>query len=382
MKHELSDMLQDAKSDAPAPRYTVEDALAAGQKRQRQRRALWAVSGSAAVVLAVAGVAAIPQLLPSNEKGSPAPAAAPVTAGKPAAPKAFAYPADAFTGNIESYKVGKLTVSDTVLVTPGYQVASVLGAGEGTKTIDLKGKSHSSPNQLGSLVTYAKDAFDPKVAEKGTAQSVGSHSGYFVAGEKEGTDPKKGASYSETTLSWEYADDSWAVISVSGAAKVTAADLAKLGAGLNAGPTEPTKVNFKLGYVPEGYTLSAAGRTDDGLTAPMVGKSYVRLLKGDFPYKNLTDTVIDPYAVGDQQLPVLSFTVYPAWEQKYEAPGKTPYCPQDSICYRYTDDGKYFIEASGGGFVSDDELRKVLNNVTFANVEDSATWFDATSAIG
>ncbi|GAA2492393.1 hypothetical protein [Winogradskya humida] len=379
MKHELSDMLQDAKSDAPAPRYTVEDALAAGHKRQRQRRALWAVSGSAAVVLAVAGAAAVPQLLPSHEKAAPAAALPQAAAGKPSP---FAYPASDFTGNIESYKAGTLTVSDTVLVTPGYQVANVIGEGEGSKTIDLKGKSHSSPNWVGSLVTYAKGVFDPKVAEKGTAQKVGSHSGYFTAGQKEGTDPKKGAAvYSKTTLSWEYADDSWAVISVFGGEKLTAADLAKLGAGLNAGPAEPTKVNFKLGYVPAGYTLSAAGRTDDGLTAPVPGKSYLRLLKGDFPYKNLTDTVIDPYVVGDQQLPVLSFTVYPAWNQKYEAPGKTPYCPTDSICYRYTDDGKYFIEAGGGGFVSDDELRKILSNVTFANVEDSATWFDATSAV-
>lgn len=377
MPHELSDMLRDAKSDAPPPRYGVQDALTAGRKRQQRRRALWAGTGSAAVALAVAGAVAVPQMLPAGNNESPTTATG-AAASKAAEKAPFAYPSAAFSGTFTKYSVGDLTVDGTVLVTPGYQVASITAPGKGQAYENEKGKRYYAPNVIGHVVTYAKGAFDPAKAKKGTKAG----SGFFKAGEKQ-EPPKPGlpAPYGESTYTWTYADGAWAQVIVQGRLKYPAAKLASIASGLTAGKEQPVKVGLKLGHVPAGFALGAAGTTSDYLESSFDGTSYLRLIKGDFPYEKLTGPVGDPFVVGDTQLPILSLQVYRATEQKYAPPGNAAYCPEEGLCYRYTADKKFFVELNGGGFIGNTEMLKTLNSVTFADPADESTWFAATEAV-
>jgi hypothetical protein len=376
--HELSDMLQDAKSDAPPPRYSVQDALTAGRRRQQRRRALWAGTGSAAVVLAVAGAVAVPQLLPDGGKSATVNAGAVTSKAETSAKTPFVYPSTEFSGTFAEYAVGDLTVDGTVLVTPGYQVASITAPGKGQAYEDKKGARYYAPNVVGHVVTYAKGAFDPAKAQKDPKAGAG----WFHAGEKkQAIKPGIPAPYADSTYTWKYADDAWAQVIVQGRLKYPATKLASIAEGLTGGAEEPVKVGIKLGHVPAGFALGSAGTTSDYLEASFDGTSFLRLIKGDFPYEKLTGPVGDPFIVQDTQLPILSLQVYPAKEQKYNAPGNAPYCPQEGLCYRYTADKKFFVELNGGGFIGNTEMIKILNSVEFADPTDRSTWFAATEAV-
>ena len=382
MKLELSDMLKAGKENAPPPRYSVEDAVAAGRKRQRRQRTVFAGAGSTAAVVAVAAAIAVPQIV-SGHKSSPSlPAAASSAATQK---KAFAYPAGDFTGNIAGFTSGDLKITDTVHVTPGYQVAIVVAPGSGTDTVDADNKLHHSPNDIGQVVVYRKGVYNPKKIQSAAKTSVDGHPAYFqksLPGESpkgvKGNFPKH-AFDTAASLAWQYGDNAWAVVTTAGRAEISQQQLAAIAAKVSAGAAEPAKVGFKLSYVPSGYELAAAGPSDSMLLSPMTGESYIRLLKGNFPYKGLTEPAQDPFVVNDKQLPVVQLGLYPSWYSKHSA--KTASCPDQGLCYRSTDDGKYVLELSGGGFLSDAEMIKMLNSVTFADPTDPGTWFKATDAV-
>jgi len=382
VKFELSDMLEAGKENPPPLRYSVEDAVTAGRKRQR-KRAVWTGAGSAAVVVAVAAAIAVPQIVTDKRPAAPGPAAAAATSK---APKPFAYPADNFTGTIAGFKSGDLTISDTVHVTPGYQVAVVVAPGRGTDTIDAQGKTHHSVNDVGTVVVYRKGVYNPKQIKKAKQVTVAGRAAYFqksLPGQQ--PDRLKGKLPPHTfdtqaILAWQYGDDAWAVVTTDARADVSQSELAAIASKVTSGSPQAVKVDFKLSYVPGGYELAAAGATGNELLSPLTGQSYVRLLKGDFPYRGLTAPLQDPYVVKDQQLPVLQLSVYPRWYGKYKV-GTTPSCVSQSLCYRTTDDGKYELELSGGGFLPDAELIKMLKSVTFADPADKGSWFKATDAV-
>ncbi|WP_305787778.1 hypothetical protein [Symbioplanes lichenis] len=372
MKPELSDMLRDAKSDAPSPRYSVDDFVAAGRKQQRKVRTMWVGTGAAAAVLAVAGAVAVPQLLPGGETTTPATQVA-APAAKPSA-KPFTYPDGDFTANFAPYRVGDLSVSKAILVTPGYEVASITAPGRGQVFEDENGKQRDVGNQVAALTVFKPGAFDPSVVKKG--EKTGD--AYFTEGV--GGDPKKGKPGNDGTYAWEYADDAWAVIKFHGGEELQAKELAAVAKGLKVGATAPVKIGFKLGYVPDGYELAAAGTTYNEMAIPLEGSSYALLLKGDLPFTGLKDNILDPYVVGDKQLPLLQLQVFPKWYAKYPAKDDKSWCESESLCYIAAPGGDYVLELSGGGMISDDELLKVLDNVTFAAANNQKTWFDATGA--
>ena len=381
MKRELSDMLVQAKSDPPPLRYSVEDAVAAGRKRQRRLRAAWTGAGSAAAVVAVIAAIAVPQIVADGRPAQVVPAASQTPKQEPAP---FAYPADKFAGNIAGFTAGDLTVSDSVHVTPGYQVAVIVAPGHGAPMEDKAGALHQTPNDVGRLVVYRPGAFDPARAVSGEQVSVNGNLGYY----KKPTVTKmaiKIPGQTDGTLTWEYADDAWAVVAIHATAKVTKQQLTAVAGKVALGPPEPVKVGFKLSYVPAGFQLAAAGTSDRMLTSPLTGESYILLLKGDFPYQALTAPAQEPYVLNRKQLPLLEITVYPRWYGKYGSGGNRgpalPFCVSDSLCYRFTDDGKYEIVVAGGGTVPDAELIKVLTSVTLADPADAGTWFDATDAV-
>ena len=315
MRHELSDLLREAAAGPPL-RYTAEGALAAGRKRQRRRRALWTSAGSAAVVLAVAGVVALPRVL--VERPPRPPATAPATTG------VFTYPAQPFTGNIAAYQVGGLAISGTVLVTPKYQAASIVLGSDVT----------------GSVVVHREGAFDPGQAMSGTEVSVGGHTGYYVAGR------------SESTLAWRYSGDAWAVVSIRGSAKISRQELQDVAVGLQSGTPKPMRVPFKLGYVPPGYVLAATG-----VPAERAGQAFARLRKGGSSF---------------------ALTMYPADLSSAKHVSATPSCVPDGPCHRATEDRDWVVEATGN--LPPAESVKVLENLVIADPLSRDTWYVATEA--
>jgi hypothetical protein len=85
--------------------------------------------------------------------------------------------------------------------------------------------------------------------------------------------------------------------------------------------------------------------------------------------------------VGDKQLPTLSLSVYPIWYSKHPGSKSGSCVSGESLCYKTTADGKYAVELNGGGFLSDSELLKVVQGVTFADPADPGSWFKATAAV-
>lgn len=381
MKHELSDMLRDATSDPPAPRYSVDDFVAAGRRRQRRGRTLLAVSGTAAAVLAIAGAVAVPQLLRAGEAPPPVPVAAPSSPVPSAIP--FSYPEDDFTGSIASYEAAGYTVSATALVTPGYQGSWITDPDE---TSPVKGRTaeiHEVPVSAGRLVVYREGAFDPEPARKAVEVEVGGGTGYYREGVPVPDEVRdKGRKIvpgktSETTLTWEYADDAWAVVALAG--EVGAAGLVEIAEGLTGSAPVPVRVGFKLGYIPAGFELASAGEADDELGAPLPGQSSVGLVYGRYPYTKLQEPTS---SLAD--IPQLRLRVFPGWWPDLPADvGAKPYCVDggDSLCYRSTADGRYVAELSGYTVVRSEELVKMLHGLTFADPAAEGTWFDATESV-
>jgi len=316
VQHELSDLLREAAAGPPL-RYTADDVLAAGRKRQRRRRALWTGVGSAAVVLAVAGVVTVPQVIAERP---PRPAAT-----GPATSDAVVYPAEAFTGNIPAYEVGRLSISGTVLVTPTYQSASVTVGSDVT----------------GSVVVYRAGAFDASQVRSGTEVSIGGHIGYHTPGR------------TESTLAWEYAGDAWAVVSVRGAAMPSRQELEAVAAGLRSVPPQPMRVPFKLRYVPPGYALAATG-----VPAMRAGQAFVRLHR-----KGSTFAV----------------TMYPVALSSAKTISTTPSCVPAGSCYRATEDRKWVAELTGN--LPPAESAKVLERLVLADPVYRDTWYDAAEAV-
>ncbi|AGL13831.1 hypothetical protein [Actinoplanes sp. N902-109] len=281
----------------------------------------------------------------------------------------FTYPTGDFSGTFGKFKAGDLTVTGTSQVTTAYQVATITAPGKGQQYEGNDGKTYFAPHVVGHVITYAKGAFKPA----GTG---------FHAGEKQKPiKPGFPAGYSDSTYTWEYADGAWGQVVVDGG-KYTEKDLAAVAKGLTGTDETPIKVGFKLGQLPDGYRLVSAGQSTNYLEPTFEGQSYVQVVKGDVPTTGLTGTFGDSYDNGSKQLPNLQFQVFPAWQQKYMHAGNEPYCGSEGICYAYTKDKKFFIEAIGGGFVPDSELLTILKSVEFADPTDTATWFPAEKAIG
>lgn len=383
MKHELSEMLAASKENPPPPRYTTDDVLAAGRKAQSRRRVLFTGVGSAAAVVAVVAAIAVPQMVSrSTPTTNPA---VPAAAGgaKKAAP--FAYPAKDFTANIGSFKSGDLSVSGALQVTTSYEAASIVAPGTGSRYQDDKGKIHSTLNDVGTLVVYKPGVFNPVLAQKtGKATKLGTGVGYYVAAKKESVsaaDEKKlGAQYTDASLTWQYASDSWAVATTRGVAKASESDMINLAQKVISTTPSTVKVGFKVGAVPAGFQLEGAGTTDSGLVSPFEGQSSIRLVKGTPSYTGLTGPIVDAPRVGDKQISTLTLTVYPTWLSKRTDKAGSCLSGQ-SLCYKATKDGKFTVELNGGGFLSDTALTKVIKSVTFADPADTSTWFTATSAV-
>jgi hypothetical protein len=365
MKHELSDLLLEAKADAPPWGYDASALVEGGRRLRRRRRNAWALTGTVATVVALsAGVAVVRGLATYDTT--------PAAATKPAPVAPFAYPAAAMTGNIKGFQVDGYTVTGTVQVTPGYQIANVLAKDDGGgDAVDAAGGQHDVVHAAGVVTVYRAGAFDPKPFTSGSPVTVNGHPGFTAS-------YQFGLFAPAPAVAWQYADGAWAVVAEAQDSPLRPDQLIDIARGVtSAVPAAPT-VAFRTTYLPPGFEPTAVGTVDWQLTVMMPGQSYLELHKGDLPYRNLTMPVYDDPIVGQKAIPMIELTVYPAWSAKYSPPAGKPrnfaFCADQSLCYRATDDGKYQVEANGGGTLPDSELLKVVKGLVFADPGDPSTW--------
>ena len=334
MQRKLSDLLEAAKADAPAPRYGVEDAVRAG-RRLRRRRTAWTSVAAAAAVVVIAAVIAVPHLLPKTNLDH--------TAGD-------------LTATIQTYQTGALTVTPAVLVSPGYQIAQIIGP--------AATKKKAGPGVRGTLTVFRPGAFDPAGVATGEAVPIGGVTGR----------------YAWDAVTWEYAPDSWAVART-WSPPLSRNQLIEAAAGLEFAPAQTPKVGFKLASVPAGFTLDSGGSaTGAEGRGSLPDGSYLRLLKGDVSYRNLTDIVTDPDPVQAIEVRVYPRQYGPDVLSAVE-PVRSGGCVAGR-CYRDSADGKVQIEATGSPGTSAADLLTLVKGVTFAVPDDPGTWYPLTSAVG
>jgi hypothetical protein len=213
----LSDLLWEAKADAPPPRYDVGDVIAAGRSRRRRRSAMW--TGAAAAVLVTVGVALV---VPRG------PAVPPVTAPT-------SEPTPFYTAGFRGYTAGDFVVGDPVSVdfTRGMEMAPVRRVG--------------SSRLLGNVFLLA-----PAEAAAMPGDAA--------------TDPVNGhrAFTRGPQLVWEYKSGAWASVSAVGFKK---AELRTIATALVPGDGSAMRVATRVSYVPDGFRLVAVGSS--GRTSSM-----------------------------------------------------------------------------------------------------------------
>ncbi|MEV8512367.1 hypothetical protein [Dactylosporangium sp. NPDC051484] len=369
MRSELPELLRDARTALPPPRFDVEDAVVAGRRlRTRRRVGRTGLFAAVTVVAAVAIAAVAPRLGVPVVPGVPAVPAVPVASGDTGA-SAFDYPAEPLVGNIRGFKGERFGLSGTVHVTPGYQVAEVTRPDTSSIVTGPADRYHGFSFAAGVVVVYRAGAFDPSAFAGGEPVLVERRPGRYhpslrlMAGLPDGP-----------ALAWQYADGAWAVVASTDQHRPMARDeLAFVAAGLRSGEPDAARLAFRLGHVPAGFTPQAAGTADGSLTRSIPGESYVRLVKGAATYTSLAGPVSVPEA-GGVRLPTIELTLYRSWFAKdTRSPGEA-FCQRPGFCYTSSPDGEWQIEAASGPPVSDDELLRVLRSITFADPASPPTW--------
>jgi hypothetical protein len=332
------------------------------------------ISACAAVTVGVAVAVTVPQAVANRQ---PDAGAAATSRQAPASP--FVYPPDQLAGSIEGFTAGALTVTGTVHVTPGYQVAQIIDASRPAKATDAAGSTYGYTSARGVVTVYRAGVFDPRAFQTGEAVSVNGRPGRYA-----GAVPLMNGLQPGPALAWQYADGAWAVASTRAKDPLSRQQLVDVAAGLRSGPPRTPAVGFKLGYVPAGFKLAGAGTADWMLATSLPGQSYVRLVKGTAVYAGLTGPLATPVANG-KQLPTLELTLFPSWYAKYSAPTGTPknasFCQISSLCYRSTGDGRWQLEVNGGLATTDQELIRMLDSITFADPARPSSWYPITTAL-
>src|SRR5438552_3072561 len=201
--HDVRELLEIAKADAPAPRLGVDDIVAAGRRRKRWRRGQrlggLAIAAATAVVLVGTGLA----FAPGRPDSGTLVGAAPQTEPAPMQPA----PSPPFTFTFSGFTVDNYRVLDPTEVTPGYQIASI---------------ADTSNGGFASLIVYQPGAFDPKEFTSGTKVTVHSRQAFLVTAQRsqvQSVTQVGGIVTTQTTapvtvqrLAFQYAVNAWALI--------------------------------------------------------------------------------------------------------------------------------------------------------------------------
>jgi hypothetical protein len=353
----LSELLDDVRADAPPARYDVADAVRAGKRLRRRRRAGWATAAATAAVVAIG----VPQLVPRADP-PPQPVTPVVTTPAPMpAPGGSAVEYE-FAG----YAAGSLRVADPTGWTLAGDVAPIREA--------------SSGKQVGTLELLRPDVYPfsratPAPHMTDTARVDGRRA-YFVD------------SGGDRWLAWEYVDGATAVVKPATVRGMSDDQLRQVADAFTPGTPAPVRIALKAGYISGDYTLvqvaadPAGGIRTAAYFVPAI-QAMVRL--------HQSDRALPPgtHGLAGQ---ILAIRVTTPAERIATAMPTTTSCVDGNraaagkplmggTCGRPVAGGKYVLEVEGGSTVSQSELRKVLTAVQVADPADSSTWPAVTTAI-
>ncbi|MBW6437774.1 hypothetical protein KZ829_28965 [Actinoplanes hulinensis] len=327
----LSELLQEAKVDAPPPRYDVDHVVAAGRRRIRRRNSGWAL----AAVVAVAITIGVPQIVSRSAAPVPQPPAASATqAPAPTLAPDHQIPS---VFRFHGYQTASFKIGDPTSVGPGYT---------GTWASPIENGRKES--RLMSLVVY-EPGVDPvdrlgltRVAD---VAPVKGRPAFTVSWP---------APYDGQGLVWEYADNAFAVLTPdpTGAKLEEMREVAE-GFGLSA--ERPVLAAFKVGYLPGDFRLRAVNQESDEFSAVhFLPVSAMRepVRKALRRYEAINGTE------GSIQIVLQSLV-----------PGGAAGC--GCLAYRKIGDGH---EVSISGAISKAEARKILDSLEVATPGDYSTW--------
>ncbi|GLY05786.1 MULTISPECIES: hypothetical protein [Actinoplanes] len=334
----LSDLMDDARTEAPPMGFDVNDLVTAGKRRQMRRTTGWAL----AAVVAVATAIGVPQIAtrastePALPAAKPSPTATPSPSVTPATAKVFP---SAFV--FRGYQTADFTVTD-----PDGMGLSGSGA-----SITRLGTTKAEA----SLEVYVPGAVPVRTgtAKVVKAAPVGGREAYYLReGDRE-------------SLYWEYADNALAVISGLGAAdmpKMTRAEQMQVAKGFALGGGKNLRVPFRVGSVPQGYQLQAVGTTSAYLMAS--GQIREILDRGD------RSPGMGPVREQIQ----LNITESNPYNEQFRE------CDIEALtCRKMMADDRYIIEFNAVD-VSVEEFRAFIEAVEPADPDDPSTWTDVTEA--
>jgi hypothetical protein len=349
MPPELSDLLREAKTDAPPPRYDVDDVVAAGKRRQRRRTTGWALAAVAAAVVAIG----VPQMATrAVGRTTPAPPAATAPTPGPsavAATRAFDYVFHGYTA-------------------AGYRVLDPEGVDIGKLGTEVRKVGNGDPDHSDALLDVYLPGVDPSTefidATRAETAPINGHPAFFVRPHGK-TDP--GAPPEQ--LVWQYSDTGFARLI----------------------PTESAIPRQVQRAIAEGFTLSAARAATVPLRAAYVPAGYVLVSVGD------RGVTFEPKKVALRRLgppahDLLSTTDLnrPALSIGYVVPGSGRGAGLDGVtcvergsvvtCVASVDEDRYRLSVTGRAGLSEAELRRVVAGVAVADPADRSTWTPATSA--
>ena len=362
MRTELSDLLWEAAQDAPPPRYDVDDAVRAGKRRQRHRRAGTVVAAMVAVAVAVG----VPQLTGRASGPPPTPAGPTPSVGPSVGPSVPPSPSVTVASKAEinftfgSYRAGKFTVSD-----PFRWTLAGLSA-----EVRKKGGDPAAPE--GMLTVYHPGVADPLATmglQRTTTDAIGGRPAYFAAYQ------------GPPMLVWQYADDAYAVVESRsggrGADAMSKADLLQVAGAFRTGPASPVTVPFRTTAVPAGYRLVQAQQNPGDILPAMTrflpaGSATARLADVDHGPEP------DPKSGIADQLRIE--VVLPVSGEFDGDPSSGTQCPATGgRCYRWLPGGKYVVEALCRA-LSPAELTRLVDGLEVADPGRPDTWFPANRA--
>jgi hypothetical protein len=337
----LHQLLAEARGELPPTTIDLDRIAARGRKTIKRRR--WSMVAAAVAVTLAAG-SLFPFVRDEHRATRPARPA-------PAAP--------AFATRLHGFTLGDFQVGASIIVTPGYEVAPILRAGV------------PAPSRLaGSVELYRPGVFDPRVFRTGTPVTIGSAAGFLhvdVTTVRYGNGQKL-AEIRQPAVAWPYADDAWAVVrsSVDGPPDGLTADVLRgLASHLELGAPAPVRLPFRVGYVPPGLTMAAAGRISLGFVRDTtLGRLGEVTLAPSPSFTGLTG----PADLG-------GVTIV---EERRAAgvPRGAPTCDRYG-CYRGLPGTDLYLGVTGKFPAA--QLRKILDGLTTANPDDQATWYPAGS---
>lgn len=372
--HHVREILQIAKADAPAARYSVEDIVAAG--RRRRRRALGQRVGGAGVLAAAVATATVLATANLALRGDRSAIAVVPPAASPPAPTTPA-PSPPFTFTFGGYQVDDYRVLPPDEVNLVYQTAGVVRDYTATN-------GEPSSQYVATLTVYQPGMFNPEQFRTGTPLTVQGRDayqadiprltfGWNITGSVTTTRPASPQTVNTSALAWQYAPDAWAVLAGEPHADTfPPADQLKIAERFVVGTGAPVvaKVPFRTGYLPGGLTLQSVS-----------GQSLTTENRGIVTFVYATPQP----SSGVQDLPqdstITRVVISILWVDAPppDAVNRTSRCnPGQHWCATTLPGGEFYVAVEDPSkTLSDDELLKISDALTFADIKDTTTWYPA-----